>query len=224
MNLKLIISDAVYFFRSNLVQISSLCLPWLLAVAVVNYIITAAGDQAEGILPLYLLVWGFNLLVYPIYTGALILLMSKRAQQKQPENKALLASAMRIWQPFFILHLMVAGLTAVGLAFLILPGVIVAVSLSFAEFFLVVEGVKPLDALQKSFHATRPFFFQILMLMVMFLTPLWLLNLIVANFLATQDVGPLINIIVTAISAFFMLFVDVVRFRLYMSAKLDNPV
>jgi hypothetical protein len=223
MKLKLIISDSFYFFRNNLVQISSLCLPWLLAIAVVNYLITAAGDPAKGMTPLYLLVWGFNLLVYPIYTGALILLMSKRAQQKQPENKELLASAIRIWQPFFILHIMVAGLTVVGLTFLILPGVIVAVSLSFAEFFLVVEGVKPLEALQKSFHTTRPFFFQILMLMVIFLTPLWLLNFIVANFLAVQEVGSLTNIVITTISAFLMLFVDVVRFRIYMAAKQENP-
>lgn len=224
MNLKLIISDSFYFFRSHLIQISWLCMPWLLAVAVVNYLITFTGEPAEGIMPLYLLVWGFNLLVYPIYTGALILLMSKRAQQEQPENKVLVASAIKIWQPFFILHLMVAGLTVVGLTFLILPGVIVAVSLSFAEFFLVVEGVKPLEALQKSFHATRPFFFQILMLMVIFLTPLWLFNFIVANYLVAQEVGSLANIIVTTISAFFMLFVDVVRFRIYMAAKQENPV
>lgn len=223
MNLKLIISDAFYFFRSNLAQISSLCLPWLLAVALVNYLITATGDPARGLTPLYLLAWAFNLLVYPIYTGALILLMSKRAQLEQPGNKELVASAIKIWQPFFIVHLIGAGLTALGLMFLILPGVLVAVSLSFAEFFLVVENVKPLEALQKSFHATRPFFIQILLLMLLFLTPLWMLNFFVANLLDAQEVGPLINIIVATITAFLMLFVDVVLFRIYMSAKQDSP-
>ena len=223
MNLKLIISDAFYFFRSHLGQISALCLPWLLAVAVVNYLITTAGDPTKGVTPLYLLAWAFNLLVYPIYTGALILLMSKRAQLEQPTNKELVASAIKIWQPFFIVHLIGAGLTALGLMFFILPGVIVAVSLSFAEFFLVVENFKPLEALQKSFHATRPFFFQILLLMVVFLTPLWLLNFFLANLLDTQQVGPLINIVVATISAFFMLFVDVLLFRIYMSAKQDTP-
>jgi hypothetical protein len=223
MNLKLIISDAVYFFKSNFVQISSLCLPWLLAAAVVNYLITTTGDPTKGLAPLYLLAWAFNLLIYPIYTGALILLMAKRAQLEQPDNKALVASAIKMWQPFFIVHIIGAGLTALGLMFFILPGVVVAVTLSFAEFHLVVENVKPMEALQKSFYSTRPYFFQILLLMVLFLTPLWMINFYIANLLDAQEVGPLINIIVATATAFLMLFVDVVLFRIYMSAKNEAP-
>ena len=150
MNLKLIIADAFFFFRSHFVQISTLCLPWLLAVALVDVLITATSDPSQGIGPLYMLAWMFNLLIYPIYTAALILLMAKRAQLEQPENKALVASAIKIWQPFFVVHIIGAGLTAVGLMFLVLPGIYVAVRLSFAEFYLVLEDVKPLDAIQKS--------------------------------------------------------------------------
>jgi hypothetical protein len=223
MNLKLIISDAFFFFRSHLVQISTLCLPWLLAVAFVDVLITATSDPSQGMGPLYLLAWMFNLLIYPIYTAALILLMAKRAQLEQPENKALVASAIKIWQPFFVVHIIGAGLTAVGLMFLVLPGIYVAVRLSFAEFYLVLEGVKPLEAIQKSFQATQPFFFQILLLLVLFLTPLWMLNFFIADFLSNQEAGSFVNILVAAITAFLMLFVDVVLFRVYMSVKQERP-
>lgn len=223
MNLKLIISDAFDFFRSHFVQISALCLPWLLVVALVDVLITATSDPSQGIGPLYLLAWAFNLLIYPIYTAALILLMAKRAMREQPENKALVASAIKIWQPFFVVHIMGAGLTALGLMFFVLPGIYVAVRLSFSEFYLVLEDVKPLEAIQKSFHATRPFFFQILLLLVLFLTPLWMLNFFIADLLSNHEAGPFVNILVATITAFLMLFVDVVLFRIYMSVKQESP-
>lgn len=223
MNLKLIISDAFFFFRSHFVQISKLCLPWLLAIAFVDVLITATSDPSQGIGPLYMLAWVFNLLIYPIYTAALILLMAKRAQLEQPENKALVASAIRIWQPFFVVHIIGAGLTALGLMLLVLPGIYVAVRLAFAEFYLVLEDVKPLDAIQKSFQATQPYFFQILLLLVLFLTPLWMLNFFIANLLSSHEVGPFVNILVATITAFLMLFVDVVLFRVYMSVRQEKP-
>lgn len=223
MNLKLIITDAFFFFRNHLVQISSLCLPWLLAVALVDVLITAASDPSKGIGPLYLLAWMFNLLIYPIYTAALILLMAKRAQLEQPNNKTLVASAIKIWQPFFVVHIIGAGLTALGLFLLVLPGIYVAVRLSFAEFYLVLEDVKPLDAIQKSFQATQPYFFQILLLLVLFLTPLWMINFFIADLLSNQEVGPFVNILVATITAFLMLFIDVVLFRVYMSVRQKRP-
>ena len=151
--LKLIITDAAQFFLNNLTQIAALCLPWLLAAALVEYIIVAAGQGSDDVRPLFLVAWTFNLLIYPIYTGALILLMAKRAQREQPVNRELTLSALRTWQPLFMVHVMASGMTALGLMLLVLPGIYIAVRLSFAEFFLVLEGAKPIEALQKSFLA-----------------------------------------------------------------------
>jgi len=222
MDLKLVISDAFNFFRNNLIQIGALCLPWLLAAALVEYLITTSGEPAQGIGPLFLLAWTFNLLIYPIYTGALILLMSKRAQREQPDNRTLLAAAIKIWQPFFVVHVMGAGLTALGLMFFIIPGVYVGVRLSFAEFYLVLENVKPMEAIQKSFQATRPLFLKILLLLVLFVTPLWMLNFFLGSLLSDMQAGIVINVLLATLSAFLMLFVDVVLFRVYMSATQEG--
>lgn len=224
MNLKLIVSDAFYFFKSNIVQIGSLCLPWLLVVAVVENLIISTGDPSQGLGPLFLLAWVFKLLIYPIYTAALILLMAKRARRQQPNNKELLSSALKIWQPFFIVHVMGAGLAALGLMLFIIPGIYVVVRLSFAEFYLTLENIKPVEAIQKSFHATKPYFFQILLLLALFIIPLWMLNLLLADLLSGQKAVLVLNIVVATTITFFMLFLDVVMFRVYMSATRENPI
>ena len=225
MTLKLIIQDAAAFFTENLVQIATLCLPWLIAAAMVEYIIGAVYATPDTMGSMFMLSWFFNLLVYPIYTGALIMLMAERANQKRPTNSQLLSSAIRIWQPFFIVHLMGTGLTALGVMLFILPGIYAMVRLSFAEFFLVLENLKPLEAIQKSFEATRPYFGLILLLMVLFITPLLLTSIGLGDWLLSQGpgIGPLVNQLVAIVTAFLMLFVDVVLFRVYMSATRENP-
>ncbi len=223
MKLKIIISDAAQFFSRNLVQIASLCLPWLLAAALVEYAIVSFGRDSQGTAPLFLVAWTFNLLIYPIYTGALIMLMAKCAQREQPGNGELTAMAIKIWQPLFMVHIIGSGLTALGFMLLIVPGVYIAVRLSFAEFFLVLEGVKPTEAIQKSFQATRPYFGLILVLLIMFMTPLVLLTFMLGGVLQKFNLGPVFNVLLSTLIAFLTLFVDVVMFRVYMSARQENP-
>ena len=224
LKLKLIITDAVQFFLNHLVQIASLCLPWLLATALVEYGIIYTGQDSQGEAPLFLVAWTFNLLIYPIYTGALIQLMARRARQETPTNKELTSAAIKVWQPLFMVHIMGSGLTALGFMLLILPGVYLAVRLSFAEFFLVLEGVKPIEAIQKSFQATRPYFGVILILLIIFMTPLVLLTFVLSIVLQQYSLGPIFNVFISTLIAFLTLFVDVVMFRVYMSARQENPL
>ena len=220
---KLIVTDAAQFFLNNLVQIAALCLPWLLAAALVEYLIVATGQDSQNTAPLFLVAWTFNLLIYPIYTGALILLMAKRAQREHPANGELTTSAIRIWQPMFMVHVLGSGMTALGFMLLVLPGIYIAVRLSFAEFFLVLEGAKPIEAIQKSFQATRPYFIPLLILLALFMIPLVLLTFVLGEVTRQLNAGPFLNIILSTLIAFLGLFVDVVKFRVYMSARQEDP-
>lgn len=220
---KLIVTDAAQFFLNNIVQIAALCLPWLLAAALVEYLIVATGQDSQNTAPLFVVAWTFNLLIYPIYTGALILLMAKRAQREHPVNRELTASAVRIWQPMFMVHLLGSGMTALGFMLLVLPGIYIAVRLSFAEFFLVLENARPIEALQKSFQATRPYFILLLILLALFMIPLVLLTFVLGEVTRQLNAGPFLNIILSTLIAFLGLFVDVVKFRVYMSARQEDP-
>lgn len=60
----------------------------------------------------------------------------------------------------FVLHyfaaaLIVGVMVGLGLIFLIVPGIYLAIRVGFFGFFIVDEGVGPLDALQKSWDLTR---------------------------------------------------------------------
>ncbi len=219
--MKLIISDAMQFYSSHLAVIAALCLPWLIAAALVEYGVISMVQDPEGAGPLLLVAWTFNLILYPIYTGALILLMARRAQREQPTNKELTAESIKIWQPLFMVHVIRSGLTALGFMFLIAPGVYVGVKLSFAEFHLVLEGLKPVDAIQKSFRATRPYFWMLLVLLAVFMGPLMLVTFVLVSMLQELNIGPVMNVTLSVLISFLLLFVDVIKFRVYMSARQD---
>ncbi len=213
--LKLILTDAVQFFLENMPQIARLCLPWLLAAAFVEYGIASFYQSSEGSGSLFLLAIAFNFLVYPVYTACLILFMARRAQRQNPDNNDLTALAIKMWQPFFKLYMIKSILTLVGFMLFFGPGIWAAVRLSFSEFYLVLEGLSPKEAIQKSFHQTKPHFTLILILLVLFFTPFLLLNLFFGSVL--YGYGPLLNIAGIAL-AFLKLFADVILFRVYMSA------
>jgi hypothetical protein len=221
--LKIIISDALHFFLNHLSQIAALCLPWLLAAALVEYGIIIIGQNAERSAPLFLVAWTFDLLIYPVYTGALIMLMARRAQREHPTNKELTGAAIKTWQPLFLVHIIVSGLKAMGFLLFIVPGIYISVRLAFAEFHLVLEGLKPMEAIQKSFQTTKSSSGLILLLLAIFLIPIALLAFSLVSTLEALELNLVFNVILGILISFLTLIVDVVLFRVYMSARQEKP-
>ncbi len=229
MKLKLIITDALQFFRYHVVQIATLCLPWLLAIALVEYFVIVMEVPNQEANPFPLLGLAFHLLVYPIYTAALILLMARRAQHETPSNRELLSSALQLWQPLLILKIIVACLIIPAQLFVfqgwvlfVIPIIFVAVRLSFAEFCLVMDEIKPLEAIRKSFFVTQPYFFQIFFLLVAFAMPLWSMKIVKTLYLNKPEINPLVIILTSTVIDFLTLFLDVLMFRAYMSATQER--
>ena len=233
-NFKIVISDALQFFIHHLLQIAALCLPWMLTVALVEYGIILIGKNAEWATLLVPVAFTFDLLIYPVYMGALIRLMALRARREHPTNKELTAAAVKGWQPLFLVRIIVSGVKAIGLVFFIapsiftfvffaIPGLYIWVRFAFAEFHLVLEELKPLEAIQKSFQVTRSYFGQILLLLAMLMIPLALLAVSGFIFLETQKLDLIFNVLVGVLISFLSLLVDVAIFRGYMSARQANP-
>ena len=53
--------------------------------------------------------------------------------------------------------------------------------------------------------------------------PLVLLTLVLDQILQQLNTGPILNILLSTLLAFLGLFVDVVKFRVFMSARQENP-
>lgn len=245
MKLKLILTDSIHFFLTNLPQIATLCLPWLVAGAVIEYLVVITPVET-GDSPMFYWAIAFNLLVLPIYTASLILLMAKQAQNQRPGNQEILMGAFKVWQPFFLLYVLVGALmllatllalaaiflvssiligapanTIFGLV-LIFPVVLwVLARLSFAKFYLVLNGLNPVEAIQKSFQATQPHVRLILSLTFLYAVPV-LVVMFFSTGLPESHQGDAIRALIGTATSFVLLLVDVLIFRVYMETIQEN--
>jgi flagellar biosynthesis protein FlhB len=163
------------------------------------------------------------MLVYPIYTAALIHLMALQAQGKRPGNPELFRLALKSWQSLLILHIMSSVLFLCGLMLFVLPGIWVMVRLSFSQFYLVLDKLNPIEAIQKSFFATRKHMAAIFLLIILFLIPVFVLSLVIGQLIAGIPQARPIIVIAETILSFYVLFVYVLIFRVFMSAVKEGP-
>jgi hypothetical protein len=224
LSFKLILTDSAGFFRDNLGQIVTLCAPFLIAGAFFNETLLSNVDTASGSGSIYLLSMALNFVLYPVYTIALILLMARRAKQERPSNVQLISEALGRYLPFLLLSVIGMGMVWCGFLLFIFPGVWLAVRLSFAEFFLVLDRHDPREALVQSFRITRNHFWVILTALALFALPIFILTILVGNMLRAAEAGPAMNIIADAGISFLSLFMHVVLFRIFMQVRYaDGP-
>jgi hypothetical protein len=211
--IQIILSDAYTFFVQHFIQIAALCLPFIFATTVFDFILSAVygSSPMSMIAPLVL-----NMLVYPIYTAALIQLMARRARQEQPKNGDLIVAAMQQWAPLFILKAIMVFLVGLGISFLVVPGIWIGVRLAFAEFYLVLFGMNPREAIIKSFEGTKNQFGLILILLIVTYVPILLLGLATDQIVQAVTANEFFRIIVNAGWSLIGLLVHVVIFRAFM--------
>lgn len=211
--IQIILSDAYTFFIQHFVQIVALCLPFIFATTVFDFILgaTYGSSPMAMIAPLVL-----NMLVYPLYTAALIQLMARRARHEQPKNGDLITAAIQQWAPLFVLKALMVLLVSLGISLLIVPGIWIGVRLAFAEFYLVLFGMSPRDAMAKSFEGTRNQFGLILILLLVTYVPILLLGLTTDQIVQALTANAFFRIIVNAGWSLMGLLVHVVLFRAFM--------
>lgn len=211
MNPLTVIRDSLYFFQRNLGQIVALCLPLVILEAVLQHFVdNAAGPDASAG---YGLVVG--LLVYPLYTGALILFLDARSRGETPRNRDLLALAINLWPRFALLSAISTLMIVLGLSMFVVPGIFMTVVLAFSEYQLVLRGEAPLTAMKSSFALSRGHFWRIFVCILAVLGPLLILKELSLS-LVSKDENPLLYVAVESANSFLQLFVSVVLFRLFM--------
>ena len=211
MNPLTVLRDSLYFFQRNLSQIVTLCLPLVILEAVLQHIVdNAAGPDAS---PGYGLVVG--LLLYPLYTAALILFLDARSRGESPRNRDLLAMALNLWPRFALLSAISTLLIVLGLSMFFIPGIFLTVVLAFSEYRLVLRGDAPLAAMKASFTLSRGHFWRIFVCILAVLGPLMLLKELSYSMFPKDD-NTLLSLVLDSLNSFLQLFVSVVLFRLFM--------
>jgi len=99
-----------------------------------------------------------------------------------------LRQALRVW-PWMVLALFIYAIAvALGCLLLLVPGLILAISLMFNGFAVVLDGLKPLPALNASHNLVWGHWWRTLGLLVLIYLPLFVLMAIAASILGI-DVG-----------------------------------
>lgn len=207
----IVLRDSLYFFRRNLGAIARLCLPLVVLEAVLQQLLdNAIGPDAPQIYELLV-----GLLVYPLYTAALILFLDARTAGKTPSNRDLLAAALSLWPRMALLSATTTVAIVLGLSLYFLPGIWLTVVLAFAEYRLVLGRSEPLRAMKESFTLSRGQFWLTFTCILCVMAPLWLLKGVSANLYPAPQ-NPLLTLVIDSAHSFLQLFTSVVLFRLYM--------
>ncbi len=167
-----VLRDSLRFTQRNLGAIVQLCLPLVILEALLQQVLdhTLGPDAFPG----YSVVVG--LLVYPLYTGALILFSTPAPVANRRAPRMCWAMALTLWPRFALLTAMSTLLILLGLSLYFLPGLWLMVVLAFAEYLLVLRGMPALAAMKESLRLTRGHFWRILVCLLCVMTPLWLLK------------------------------------------------
>ena len=211
MNPLTVLRDSLYFIQRNLGQVITLCLPLVIIEAVLQYVVDdAVGPNAsQG----YALIVG--LLVYPLYTGALIVFLDARSRGESPSNRDVLARALSLWPKFALLAAISTLLIVLGLSMFFIPGIYLTVVLSFSEYNLVLRGQPPLTAIKSSLIMSRGHFWRIFVCILAVMGPLLLLKQLSFS-LVPEDTNAVVTVALESFNSFLQLFLSVVLFRLFM--------
>ena len=215
MKIKLILSDSYFFYLRNFRQIASLCLPFLVLDAILELLFI----NSQNFQSLY---WVSFVAIYPIYTAALILFMAKSASQEHPRNMDIIAASLKLWWPFYLLTVIHLALGVVGLFLFIIPGVWVIVRLSFAEFYLILNGLTPWEAIRQSFESTKKYFWYLLSFFAITIFCDGVSDYLIGQAFHAANNFSILFIAVSAAVSFIMLFFDVVLFRIFMATVVEK--
>lgn len=205
MRISTLLAEAARYFIGNLRQLAVLFLPILLVLTATEHVLQTAADGRFTVWALVSYV-----LIYPIYTGALLLLLNRHTRLARPSHRSVWRAALPLWRPLLLLTLIS------GLILAIIPGVWVAVRLAFAEIYLVVEGLPPLAAMRKSHDTTSEYFWLILLSVASIYAPLIGLSLLFQWWADSHGVGPVMQIFGDTVIAFLGLLANIVIFRIYL--------
>jgi hypothetical protein len=181
-----LLKDVFQFFKINLRAISILTLaiefPFIL-IQNMHYFSSSSSELSNNISSIFFLV---TLVIYPFSSGAQISLYSMILQAAKIDLKKCVYNSLKNLFNLIIASLIYLSFTFLGLLAFIVPGIIIGVRLSFYGFFIVLDDLKPLDALKKSAQATKEYTWRMAGLLfiigILLIAPLFLIQLALNRF------------------------------------------
>ncbi|MCU7835350.1 MAG: hypothetical protein KZQ83_08855 [gamma proteobacterium symbiont of Taylorina sp.] len=221
------LKDAFYFFRKNLLKLLSFTLLiTVLAVLTAQLLIPLFFDdllslndlsQQEMLEAIEPFAQVMNVIIKPVYTGALIILIVSLASEQNKSLLNCLSAGIMRWPFMLVANMMTSFLIFTGIMLFILPGIWLISRLFIVPYLVMLKKQSPLDAIINSYQYTKGYSFTILNDIVI-LVVILICFLMVLSFL--QLLYPLLLLIVLLL---FQAMAHVIYYRHYEILINKNP-
>ncbi len=212
--------DSMRLFQNHFLALATIILPFAISLEVFDafYVVNNMTEQPtlEDSVPILLV----HLLVQPFYSIAIVFYLSSIITNQTISISQAWLLSIKYWPSFLLLSILVSLFVFSGLMFFVIPGVILFIRFSFAEFYLLLEQQSPIDAIKSSLINTKHYFFMLfggfLILGIFSYGPFLLINeALVGDEQEINIFSIIVNIIFDIVTIIFTVF----TFRVYHLSK-----
>lgn len=212
--------DSLFLFKNHLLPLISIVLPFVLALEVFDafYVANYVDDKLllNDTIPLLFI----HLLVQPFYSVAIVFYLAAVISAQTITTLEAWLISIKYWPTYLLMSLILNLFVLTGLLVFIIPGVILFIRFSFAEFYLILEKQSPMDAIKSSVNATKDYFLILLtgflMLGIFTYAPFLMIN----EFLEIDDNEmSLLSIFISVVFDIVTIIFTIFAYRVYQLSK-----
>lgn len=221
--LKNSLMDSWLFFKTHVLAISIIILPIVVPIEVLSALYQYFVASENFVFSEQLIPMAVGITAYPLYAVGVVFYIASVISGEPIDTKTSWRLGVKFWLPYIVMSVFIGVAIMLGFILLILPGVIFAVRYSFAEFDLLLNQSKPLDAMKNSWDITKEYMWVILggyiIITIVFYVPYYLIaSIFDESSVAYWFLDTASNIIYTVLAALYTIF----TFRIYEFSRLQH--
>jgi hypothetical protein len=156
------VRQSLFFFKQNFFTIVAIQLPFLLLLALLSEFFPLNVEDTQTLQKNFFLLQIINFALLPVYHAATIEFINSVVNGQRLSPFQAVYKGLGRWRALFITYLLMTMATSLGMLFLIVPGIFVAIRLSFADYICVIEGRSAMKSLKQSWEETEMYFWPLL--------------------------------------------------------------
>lgn len=192
-------------------MLTKLHLPFLFLLAVVGFITAPANPEAPDASMSILPYLATAAVILPLAKAVLVLYFSAALGGYQVTPGQVFSKAFPLWLGVLALSFLTSMAIMAGAMMFLVPGIIVAVRLSMAEYIYIVEGTTVMDAFKSSWERTGAYFWPLLNGFALLFIAVNLFGMIAGQ----VSNAPAWTAVVDIIAGLLQMLITVFGFRMY---------
>lgn len=204
-----VLTESLYFFRSNFKLITLFILPFAL-FSIVYEVIGIADPKSST---RDFLNFTYLIFIYPVHIGFILILIDKLSNNEKISFLQIILKVITFWVPLFLVALLASIIIGGGLVLFIIPGVWLFLRLMLAPLYVLFEGLSATQAIGAAFNESKPY--QSIFLFA--LLPFIIISIasIATAFNAPLSSNYFLATLQAVIGEYLFILISIVQYRLY---------